>query len=113
MGKKKHGGVVRLAARRARDKPTEPERKLSEIIKEMGLRLCKKPEAAASRPVIEAAILLASAAWNAALGDQGLRNQHREMLKRFDWGGKQPWPELVSTDTDSLIAGLIEYKQAR
>ncbi len=39
MGRKKCGGVVRLAARRARDKPTDPERKLSEIIKEMGLRL--------------------------------------------------------------------------
>ncbi|MEK7370313.1 MAG: hypothetical protein AAB265_02550, partial [candidate division NC10 bacterium] len=58
-------------------------------------------------------ILLASAAWNAALGDHGLRDQHREMLKKFDGGGRQPWPELVSADTDCLIAGLIEYKQAR
>ncbi len=36
MGKKKRGGVVRLAARRARDKPTDPERKL--IILRPGLR---------------------------------------------------------------------------
>ncbi|MDP2626024.1 MAG: hypothetical protein Q8Q58_03840 [Candidatus Rokubacteria bacterium] len=86
---------------------------MSEIIKEMGLRLFKEPEAAASLPAVETAILLASAAWNAALGDHGLRDQHREMLKKFDWGGRQPWPELVSTDTDCLIAGLIEYKQAR
>ena len=79
----------------------------------MGLRLFKEPEAAASLPAIQAAILLSSAAWNAALGDHGPRNQHREMLEKFDWGGRQPWPELVSTDTDCLIAGLIEYKQAR
>jgi hypothetical protein len=54
-----------------------------------------------------------ASAWNAALGDHGLRDQHRAMLKKLDRGGRQLWPELVSTDTDGLIAGLIEYKQAR
>jgi len=113
VGKKKRGEVVRLAVRRTREKPADPDRKLSEIIKEMGLRLFKEPEAAASLPAFQAAILLSSAAWNAALGDHGLRNQHREMLEKFDWGGRQPWPELVSTDTDRLIAGLVEYKLVR
>ena len=114
MGKKrKRGDVLRFPVRRTREKQTDQDRKLSEIIKEMGLRLFKEPEAAASLPAVETAILLASAAWNAALGDHGLRDQHREMLKKLDWGGRQPWPELVSTDTDCLIAGLIEYKQAR
>lgn len=113
MGQKKKRGDVRgVPVRRTREKQTDQDRTLSEIIKEMGLRLFKEPEAAVSLPAVETVILLASAAWNAALGDQGLRDQHREMLKKLDRGGRQPWPELVSTDTDGLIAGLIEYKQA-
>ena len=114
MGKKrKLGDALRFPVRRSRQKQTDQDRKLSEIIKEMGLRLFKEPEAAASLPAVETAILLASAAWNAALGDHGLKDQHREMLEKFDWAGRQPWPELTSTDTDRLIAGLVEYKQAR
>jgi len=110
--KRRRGNGLRFPVRPIRKKQTDQDRKLSEIIKEMGLRLFKEPEAAASRPAVETAILLASAAWNAALGDHGLRDQHREMIEKFDWGGRQPWPELVSTDTACLIAGLIEYKQA-
>ena len=118
MGRKKkgrRGKVVKLPPRRTRtgEKQVNQDRKLSEIIKEMALRLFKEPDAAVSLPALEAAILLASAAWNAALGDQGLREQHREMLKKFDWDGRQPWPELVSADTDRLITGLVEYKQSR
>ena len=81
MGKKrKDGSVVKFPVHRPRADPAEPDRKLSEIIMEMGLRVFKKPDAAASLPAVEAAILLASAAWNAALGDHGLRERHREML---------------------------------
>lgn len=111
--KRKHDDRLKFLGRRTRANATEPDRKLSEIIKEMGLRLFKEPDAAAAPPAVEAAILLASAAWNAALGDHGLRDRHREILKGLGWDGRQPWPELVSTDTDRLIAGLVEYKQAR
>lgn len=113
MGKKrKRGDVLRFPVRRTREKQTGQDRKLSEIVKEMALRLLKKPDAVPSPAAAETALLLASAAWNAALGDPGLRQQHRDMLKKFDWGGATPWPELVSTDTDRLIAGLVEYRQA-
>jgi hypothetical protein len=111
--KRKPGERLKFSGRRTRANPTEPARKLSEIIKEMALRLFKEPDAAASLPAVEAAILLASAAWNAALGDHGLRDRHREMLGRFARDGRPSWPEFVSTDTDRLIAGLAEYKQAR
>ena len=68
MGKKrKRGDVLRFPVRRTRKKQTDQDEKLSEIIKEMGLRLFREPEAAASLPAIETAIVLASAAWNAAL----------------------------------------------
>jgi hypothetical protein len=39
-------------------------------------------------PAVQTGILLASAARNAALGEPGLRDRHREMLKQFDWGGR-------------------------
>lgn len=107
MGKNMRSDVVKFPVRRSR----APNRKLSEIIKEMALRIYKGPGDAASLPAVETAILLASAAWNVALGDPGLRNQHKEMLKKFDWGGASPWGELLSTDTDQLIAGLVEFKK--
>ena len=113
MGKKrKRGDVLRFPVRRTREKRSDQDRKLSEIVKEMALRLLKKPDAVPSLVVAETALLLASAAWNFACGDPGLRQQHRDMLKKFDRGGATPWPELLSTDTDRLIAGLVEYKQA-
>jgi hypothetical protein len=94
-------------------KQADQHRKLSVVIKEMALRLFKEPEAAHSYAALQTAILLATAAWNAALGEHGLRDQHRVVLAKFDGAAGQPWPELVSTDTDCLIAGLIEYKQLR
>jgi len=47
--------------------------KLSDAVKEMAIRLMKQPEAAHSGAAIDVAVLLASAAWNEALGDPGLR----------------------------------------
>jgi hypothetical protein len=71
VGKKRTlGAALRFPGRRPRQKQRDQDRTLSEIIKEMGLRLFKEPEAAASLPAVETAILLASAAWNAALGDR-------------------------------------------
>ncbi len=55
--------------------------------------------------------LLASAAWNDALGNSRLRADHRKLLKQFDWDGDQPWPELVSTDTEQMISFLVQYKR--
>jgi len=110
--KRKHGGVLKFPVRRTREKQADRERRLSEIIKEMALRLLKKPDAVPSMAAAETALLLASAAWNSASGEPGLRNHHREMLKKFDWGGASPWAELRSSDTDWLIVELVEYKQA-
>ncbi|HLG19848.1 MAG TPA: hypothetical protein VI895_08565 [Bdellovibrionota bacterium] len=107
----KKGGVLKFLSRRLGSKTAEGNRKLSEIIKEMGFRLLKDPDAAVSPQAVETVILLASAAWNAALGDQGLRKRHGEILGTIISKVGQPWPELTSTDTDGLISGLIEYKK--
>jgi len=42
---RKHGAVLRFLVRRTREKHADRERKLSEIITEMALRLLKKPDA--------------------------------------------------------------------
>lgn len=106
MSKKRRSDIVKFPVRRSR----APDRKLSEIIEEMAVRLYKGPGNAASLPALRTAILLASAAWNAALGDPGLRNQHNDQIKEFDWRGASPWAELLSSDTDQLIDGLVEFK---
>ena len=107
--KRKRGGVSKLPVRRPRARRVGEDRKLSEIIKEMALRLLKDPDATPSAGAAEAALLLASASWNSASDDPNFQNQHREALKNVDWGKAVPWAELCSTGTERLIAGLVEY----
>lgn len=112
MGKKDRGGdIVKF--------PVHPpgagqgSRKLSEILKEMAMRLLRQPDAIPSMAAVEATLLLAVAAWNDACGDPGVRRRHREMLAKYEWSTGTPWPELLDTDTECLITGLVEYKHAR
>ena len=84
----------------ARGSPGEPAQKLSEIIQEMALRLLKDPEAFPSFPVAQAALMLASAAWNCA-------------VEETEWSGPTPSVELRSNDTGRLIAELVEHKRDR
>jgi hypothetical protein len=112
--KKKHGNVVKFPVRRTRSSNTaedQTDQKLSDLIKEMALRLFKKAEAAPTRAAVEIAVLLASAAWNEALGDHGIRSSYRKLLKQFDHDNASPWSELVSTDTEQMITSLVEYKR--
>jgi hypothetical protein len=113
MGKKRHpSDDTNRSKRPPKTAPTGKDRKLSELLKELAMRLLKNPDAAPSREAVEAALLLAVAAWNDASGDPGVRRKHREMLTKYDWSDRSPWPELLATDTELLIAGLVEYKRA-
>jgi hypothetical protein len=78
--KRKRGDQSRVPVGGSRVKQADQHRKLSVVIKEMALRLFKEPEAAHSYAALQTAILLATAAWNAALGEHGLRDQHRVVL---------------------------------
>ena len=111
--KKKPSNVQKLPVRRSRGTQDNKEQKLSEIIKEMALRLLKAPDDIPSAPASEAVLLLASAAWNVAVGDTLLRTQHREVMEGIDWRGVKPWVELRSDDTDELIAELVDHKRER
>jgi hypothetical protein len=66
----------------------------------MALRLLKDPEAFPSFPVAQAALMLASAAWNCA-------------VEETEWSGPTPSVELRSNDTGRLIAELVEHKRDR
>jgi len=111
-GKKpKISGVLKLPFRRAQGSHGDQDRKLSEIILEMALQLLKKPDAVPSKPAVQVALILASAAWNRAVGDTVLRDQHRGVVGKIDWGRLTPWAELRSNDTDRLIAELAKHKR--
>ena len=64
-----------------------------------------------SEPAAVAALTLAGAAWNSALGDNVMRDQHRELVDHIDWGAAIPWAELRSNNPDQLVAELAEYKR--
>ena len=112
-GKKKRSTAVRFPAPGPRAEEVGPDRSLSDLIKEMGSRLLRKPETPPVVPGARGVAFLASAAWNAALGVLGLRDRCRELLGRAGGGGSQPWAELVSTDLDGLLAGLVENERAQ
>ena len=70
--------MTKLPLRQTSSSKKTAERKLSEIIKEMGLRLLKDPEADFSDPATIAFLMLAGAAWNSAVGANFMRDKHRE-----------------------------------
>jgi hypothetical protein len=110
---RKSSKVARLPVRQASPSKHDFDRKLSEIIKEMAMRLLKKPDAASSEPAAMAALMLAGAAWNSTVGDNVMRDQYRKLVEQIDWSGVTPWSELRSDDTEQLIAELVEYKRER
>ena len=109
--KRRASKVIELPVRQASSSKQSGEQKLSEIIKEMAQRLLKKPDAAASEPATAAVLMLAGAAWNSAIGDHAMRDQHRKLVEQIDWDDVTPWAELRTADTEQLIAELVDYKR--
>jgi hypothetical protein len=70
----------------------------------------KDPDGFHSRPATEAALVLASAAWNSIVDDSAPRDQD-QMVTQIDWKGVTPWAEFCSNDTERLFAELVEYKR--
>ena len=110
--KPRSGKVTKLPVRRASSSEKTSDRKLSEIIKEMAFRLLKDPESDFSEPATVAVLMLAGAAWNSAIGENFMRENHRELIKdKINWEDVTPWEELRSDDTERLIAELVDYKR--
>ncbi len=115
MSKRKKAGITdrttSLPVHRMPSSDMGSDRRLSDIIKEMALRLLKEPDAAASEPATVAILMLAGAAWNSAIGDNDARDRHRLLVSRIEWAGTSPWSELRSADTERLIDELVAYKR--
>lgn len=74
------------------------------------MSVMKDPDGFHSRPATEAALVLASAAWNSIVDDSAPRDQD-QMVTQIDWKGVTPWAEFCSNDTERLFAELVEYKR--
>lgn len=109
--KRKPATVTRLPVRSLPEATRKHGQKLSENIKEMASSVLKDPNAIPSGPAAEAALVLAGAAWNSAVGNTVMRKEHRKLVEQIDWSGVRPWAELRSDDTHKLIAELVDYKQ--
>ncbi|MCK5689149.1 hypothetical protein KAI87_07760 [Myxococcota bacterium] len=85
---------------------------LSEIIKEMATSVLKDPNTdTASDATVKAVLMLASAAWNSANGDDTIHKQHRKLGAKLEWDGAPPYSELRSKNTDQLITELAMFKK--
>ena len=109
--RKRKSKVTRLRARRAPLLPYHPEQKLSELIKDLAFSLLKDPSGIPSPPAAQAALLLASVAWNSTVGDPILPNEYREVLEQIDPSGVTLRAELRSQNTEQLIAELVRQKR--
>jgi hypothetical protein len=114
LSKKRTSGKVRTVPLRPVQASTrDRDRKLSEIIKEMAWSVLKDPDAIPSRPAAQAALMLASVAWNSSAGDTISRDECRQIFEQLTYGDVTPWGELRCDDTDQLIAELAERKRER
>ena len=111
--KRTSGKVTRLSARQAHLSPYNPEQKLSELIKDMAWSLLKDPGAIPSPRAAQAALTLATVAWNSAVGDTVLPDDYGKVIEQINRSGMTLWAELRCDDTDKLVAELVEQKRKR
>lgn len=110
--KQRTGTVTKLSVRPSSSSDNAADKKLSEIIKEMAQKILRDPESGSTEPATIAALMLAGAAWNSAIGDNVMREKHRELIDQIDWEGVTPWEELRNSDSEQLITQLVDYKRA-
>jgi len=111
--KRKSGKVTRSLARQAGLSIQDREQKLSELIKDMALSLLKPPGATPSPPAAQAALTLATFAWNSAVGDTVLPDDYGKVIEQINRREATFWAELRSQNADQLIAELVRQKRER
>jgi hypothetical protein len=78
----------------------------------MAWSILKDPDGIPSLPAAQAALMLASVAWNRSVGDTISPDEYRQIFQQLTCG-VTPWGELRCDDTDQLIADLAERKRER
>jgi hypothetical protein len=88
-------------------------RPLSEIIKEMACVVLNDPGGVPSTEAAHAALLFAHQAWERARRWNARDADYRPVLRQLEASNPNLWDELKSTDSETVIATLAAYKQAR
>ena len=83
---------------------------MSAVMLELAACALKDPPADSSRDALAAALMLAAAAWNNAVGDQALYERFRRQLAEADAKGSVPWAVLSGRNAAEAIALLIGFK---
>jgi hypothetical protein len=91
--------------------PPGEQKKMSAIVQEMAEWALRPPVFARSRAAAEAALSLASLAWNVAIGDASPRAGIARSAGPRAALPPIPWAELRADNTDQLLALLVEYKK--
>jgi hypothetical protein len=86
-------------------------RKLSEVMKEMSQRLLRDPEGVPSAEAAHLALVIANIAWNESVGLVHVRDGYGEVWEAIEAENPNLWNEFKSTDIDSMIDDMVEYKQ--
>ena len=90
---------------------TEKNRKMSDIMKEMMVRLLRNPEEAPTSEAVHVALFFANMAWNECVGIAHPRESYRNVWEHIEAENPTLWNELKSNDTNAMIDELIEYKK--
>ena len=96
----------------AKDK-TVNDRKLSDLLMEMGKSILLHSNRAPSEISMAASIGLATAAWNAAVLETDANELAHGVSDNLDWGNARPWFEHRSSDVRELVDALVAYKKSR
>ena len=89
-----------------------PDRKMSDMLKEMMEQLLRDPKAVVSAEASHVALFLANVAWNECVGLGGEREGYHNVWQAIEAEKPDLWDELKSRDIDAMIDELVEYKRA-
>jgi len=90
-----------------------PQRKMSEIMKEMSERLLRNPAATLSSEAAHIALMFANIAWNEAVGLTHGREGYRSAWETIEVENPEVWSEFKSNDVNAMIDELKAFKEQR
>ena len=91
---------------------TTPDRKMSDMMKEMMEQLLRDPKAVPSSEAAHVALFFANVAWNECVGLGAEREGYSNVWQAIEAEKPDLWDELKSRDIDAMIDELVEYKKA-
>jgi hypothetical protein len=88
-----------------------PNRKMSEIMKEMSATLLRNPGGVPSSEAVYVALFFANVAWNESVGIDGARESYRNVWETIEAENPELWNEFKSNEINAMIDELARYKQ--